>query len=192
MVLAPPLHVGHPQASVPHPGKRGRKQQLIRAHLLTQARERNGYGSHNWNVWGVPVAAEAGVNLQEPEAHHAFSQGSWPWIIRPSALADWTGSQEGVGSDLHLHTGPLVAAAAASGVQDNSHSSHSCRCCSAVCERVEQEAPMVGRPSNTLQQRSPTSPAGPGFFPDSLPASCGVIVPPGCPHTANPSPLPGV
>ena len=34
--------------SVPRPDTRRLKQQLIRALLLTQAREREGYGSHNW------------------------------------------------------------------------------------------------------------------------------------------------
>ena len=29
-------------------------------------------------------------------------------------------------------------------------------------------------------------------FPDSLPASCGALVPSGCVHPANPSPLPGI
>ena len=50
LVLAPPLHVGLPQASVPCPDRRELKQQLIRALLLTQAGEREGYGSHNWNA----------------------------------------------------------------------------------------------------------------------------------------------
>ena len=30
---------------------------------------------------GEPVAAEAGVTLQQPEACHVFSQGSCPWIM---------------------------------------------------------------------------------------------------------------
>ena len=50
LVLAPPLSVGHPQASFPCPDRRGLKQQLIRVLLLTQARGREGYFSHNWNV----------------------------------------------------------------------------------------------------------------------------------------------
>ena len=29
---------------------------------------------------GEPVAAEAGVTLQQTEARHAFSRGSCPWI----------------------------------------------------------------------------------------------------------------
>ena len=53
LVLAPPLCVHHPQMSVPHPDEREKKQQLIGAHLLTQARE--GYSSHNWGVHKVPV-----------------------------------------------------------------------------------------------------------------------------------------
>ena len=50
LVLAPPLRVGHSQASVPRPDRRGLKQRLIKALLLSQAGEREGYGSHNWNV----------------------------------------------------------------------------------------------------------------------------------------------
>ena len=49
LVLAPPLRVGRSQMSVPCPDRRGLKQRLIRTLLLTQAGEREGYGSHNWN-----------------------------------------------------------------------------------------------------------------------------------------------
>ena len=63
---------------------------------------------------GVPVAAEAGVTLQQPEARHVFSQGSCPWITGPW---QWRAAQApgrgGVDSDLCLRTGFLVAAAAA-------------------------------------------------------------------------------
>ena len=62
---------------------------------------------------GEPVVAEAGMTLQQPEAHHVFSQGICPWISGP-----WQGCaahvpRVGVGSDLCLHTGFLVAVAAA-------------------------------------------------------------------------------
>ena len=40
LVLAPPLCVGHPQASDSHPGKRGQKQRLIGAHLLRLGRDK--------------------------------------------------------------------------------------------------------------------------------------------------------
>ena len=63
---------------------------------------------------GKPAAAEAGVTLQQPEACHVFSQGRCPSITGPwqwrAAQAPWRG---GVESDLCLHTGFLVAAAAA-------------------------------------------------------------------------------
>ena len=129
MVLVPPLHVGHPQASVPHPGKRGKSQPLIRAHLLTQAGEREGYGSHNCDVRGVPVAAAASRKLEMPEACRSLSQGSCRLITGPSAVVGCTGSQEGVGSDLCLLTGPLGGSSSsgrgpASGVQGNSCGSH--------------------------------------------------------------------
>ena len=61
-----------------------------------------------------PAAAEAGVTLQQPEARHAFSRGScpqimgaWPWRAAPAP------GRGGVESDLCLHTGFLVVAAAA-------------------------------------------------------------------------------
>ena len=63
---------------------------------------------------GEPAAAEAGVTLQQPEAHRAFSQGSCPWIRGPW---QWRAAQApgrgGVESDLCSHPGFLVAAAAA-------------------------------------------------------------------------------
>ena len=63
---------------------------------------------------GEPAVAEAFVTLQQPDACRVFSQGSCPWITGPwqwrAAQAAGMGS---VDSDLCLHTGFLVAAAAA-------------------------------------------------------------------------------
>ena len=63
---------------------------------------------------GEPVAAEASVTLQQPEARRAFSQGSCHWI---TGRWQWRTAQApgrgGVESDLCSHTGFLVAAAAA-------------------------------------------------------------------------------
>ena len=63
---------------------------------------------------GEPAEAEASMTLQQPEACHAFSRGSCPWITGPwqwwAAQAPGRGS---VDSDLCLHTGFLVAVAAA-------------------------------------------------------------------------------
>ena len=94
-------------------------------------------------------------------------------------------------SDLCSHTGLLAAAAAPAshtrlwGLRFQS-----------------QLAPVSGAPlssalnplsSRTRKQRgkkkSLASSAGPDFFPDSLPASCGALAPSGCVHAANPSPL---
>ena len=65
-------------------------------------------------MWGEPAVAEAGVTLQQPEVCRVFSRGSCPWITGPW---QWRASQAlgraGVNSDLCLHTGFLVAAAAA-------------------------------------------------------------------------------
>ena len=63
---------------------------------------------------GEPAAAEVGVTLQQPEACHVFSQRSCPWIMGPW---QWHGEQgprrRGVDCVLCLHTGHLVAVAAA-------------------------------------------------------------------------------
>ena len=65
-------------------------------------------------MWGDPEATEAGVTLHQPEACRVFSRGSCPWITGPW---QWRAAQAlgrgGVDSDLCLHTGFLVAAAAA-------------------------------------------------------------------------------
>ena len=107
--LAPPLRVGRLRASVLCPDRTGLKEQLIRGLWLTQAGGREGYG-----MWGEPAVAESGVTLQQPEACHVFSWGSRPWITGPwrwrAAQAPGRGNVE---SDLCLHTGFLVAAAAA-------------------------------------------------------------------------------
>ena len=63
---------------------------------------------------GEPAAEEASVTLHQPEVRHAFSWGSCPWITGPW---QWWAAQAprrgGVESDLCLHTGFLVTAAAA-------------------------------------------------------------------------------
>ena len=109
MVLAPPLRVGHPLASVLHPDRRGLKERLISGLRFTQARGRERYG-----VRGEPAAAEADMTLHQPEARRAFSRGSCAWITGPW---QWRAAQSpgrgGVESDLCSHTGFSVAAAAA-------------------------------------------------------------------------------
>ena len=87
----------------------GLKEQLIQELWLTQAVRREGYGMR-----GKPVVAEVGVTLQKPEVGRVFSWGSCPWITGPW---QWQAAQApgrgGVDSDLYLHTGFLVVAAAA-------------------------------------------------------------------------------
>ena len=65
-------------------------------------------------MWDKPVASETDVTLQQPEVCCVFSQRSCPWITGPW---QWRAAQipgrGGVDSDLCLHTGFLVAAAAA-------------------------------------------------------------------------------
>ena len=106
-----------------------------------------------------------------------FSQRSCPWIMGPwqwwAARAPKSG---GVDSDLCLHTGFLVAAAAALAF-------HMTICGVHTNSRLP---PISGAPlggvlnplsSPTLKKWSLASLAGPGFFLDSLPASCGALAP---------------
>ena len=107
--LAPLLQVGHLRASVLHSDRTGLKEQLIRGFWLTQST-----GSEGYRMRGEPLAAKASMMLQQPGARCAFSRGSCPWITGPW---QWQAAQApgrgGVDSDLCLHTGFLVAAAAA-------------------------------------------------------------------------------
>ena len=68
-------------------------------------------------MWGEPAVAEADVTLKQPEVRCVCSLGSCPWISRPwqwqAAQAPGGGVCVCVDSDLCLHTGFLVAAAAA-------------------------------------------------------------------------------
>ena len=63
---------------------------------------------------GEPALADAGMTLQQSEAPRVFSRGSCPWFMGPW---QWQAAQSpgmgGLDSDLCLHTGFLVAAAAA-------------------------------------------------------------------------------
>ena len=59
-------------------------------------------------------AAEVSMTLHQPEVWCVFSRGSCPWITGPwQWLAPQAPGRGGVDSDLCLHTGFLVAAAAA-------------------------------------------------------------------------------
>ena len=62
---------------------------------------------------GEPAGAETSVTLHQPEARHVSSWGSCPCIMGP---CQWRAAQApgrgGVDSDLCLHTGFLVSAAA--------------------------------------------------------------------------------
>ena len=73
---------------------------------------------------GEPAVAEASMMFQHPEVCHVFSWGSCPWIMGP-----WQWQTPGRGvvdSNLFLHTGFLVAAAA-------DLASHACLWCPYWC-----------------------------------------------------------
>ena len=73
----------------------------------------SGQGEGGVQLQGKPAEAETSVTLQQPGVCRSFFPGSCPWITGPwqcwAAQAPGTG---GVDSDLCLHTGFLVAAAA--------------------------------------------------------------------------------
>ena len=73
----------------------------------------SGWGEGGVRMQGEPAAAEASVTLHQPVARHLFSWGCCPWIATPW---QWWAAQApgrgGVDSDLCLHTGFLVVAAA--------------------------------------------------------------------------------
>ena len=63
---------------------------------------------------GEPEAAEVSMTLHQPEVRYVFSRGGCPWIMGPWEW--WAAQAPGRGcvdSDLCLHRGFLVAAAAA-------------------------------------------------------------------------------
>ena len=85
LASAPPLCVGHPQATVPCPDKRKLKQRLIRGLLLTQARERERYSTHNWNAgWACggrgrhDIATAWGMLCVLP-GNLSLDLGTWQW-----------------------------------------------------------------------------------------------------------------
>ena len=108
--LDPSLHVGRLRVSVLRSDRMGLKELLIPVLWLTQA----GGDGRVPRRRGEAVVAEAGVTLHQPEACRAFSRGSCPLI---TGAWPWRAAQAprkgGVESDLCLHTGFLVAAAAA-------------------------------------------------------------------------------
>ena len=107
--LTLPLPVGCLRASVLHSDSTQVKSQLIRVLWLTQAGGREGYGMR-----GEPAAADTNITLQQPEVYHVFSRGSCPWITGPWLWrAAQTPRRGGMDSDLCLHRGSLVGAAAA-------------------------------------------------------------------------------
>ena len=91
-----------------HPDRTGLKEELIRGALA-----HSGWGKEGYGMWGEPAVAEAGMTLHQPEAHCVFSWGICPWITGPwQWRAAKVPRRGGVDSDLCLHIGFLVAAAA--------------------------------------------------------------------------------
>ena len=86
------------------------RQDRVKGEADLGALAHSDWGEGGVRMQGEPVAAEASVTLQQPEARRAFSPGSCPWIQGAwpwqAAQAPGTG---GVESDLCLHTGFLVA-----------------------------------------------------------------------------------
>ena len=114
LVLASPLHVGRPQASVPCPDRRALKQRRIMDLLLTHAGRREGFCSYNWN------AGRAHGWQRLPWCCNSLRHAMcYPGEVVPGSRDPGSGGLHrllgvrGVDSDLCLHTGFLVAAATA-------------------------------------------------------------------------------
>ena len=175
LVLAPPLHVGQPQTSVPCPDRRGLKQQLIRALLLIQARRREGYGSHNWNV-GWACSSRGQRDVATGWGALCVLLGKLSLDLRTLAVACCRGSWGGVDSDLRLHTGFLVPAAAALAFHARPWgceviaTAHAClwsslRRCSAFCGHVGKESTLLAHPETKVSCLSGRSRLFPGLCP---------------------------
>ena len=161
------------------------KKRLIRGLWLTQVRGSDGYGMR-----GKPAEAEAGMTLQQPEVCHVFSRGCCPWITGPW---EWRAAQTpgwgGVDSDLYLHTGLLVAAAATLVFHARLWDP------ALIVAALHISGAHLGGALNPLSSRNN------GLLPlrqfetfSRAPSRLAVAhyPPSGCVHTANPSPLPGI
>ena len=73
--LTPPLHVGHPLASVLHPDRRGLKEWLTRGLWRTQAGAREGYGMQGECAAAVCSPGEVVPGSQDLAV--AGCTGSW-------------------------------------------------------------------------------------------------------------------
>ena len=107
--LDPPLHVGRPEGICS-----SLTQDWVKGAADSGALAHSGQGVGSVRMRGEPVVAEASMTLQQPEGRCSFSTGSCPWI---TGAWQWRAAQVpgrgGVESDLCLHTGFLVVAAAA-------------------------------------------------------------------------------
>ena len=118
--LVLPLRVGRLRASVLRSDRTGLKEQLIQRLWLTQAggeggvRRRGEPAGSRGRRDVAPAWRCAGVTLPQCEARRAFFRGSCPWMTWPwQWLAAQAPGRGGEVSFLCLHTGFLVAAAAA-------------------------------------------------------------------------------
>ena len=72
-----------PLVSAPHPDRReGQKLRFIRAHLFSLVREREGYGSRDWDVLRKACRGKDlldGVSSVRWAMHSPKSK--WPWIV---------------------------------------------------------------------------------------------------------------
>ena len=94
LVLAPPLHVGCPQESLLCPDRRGLKQRLVRALLLTQAGGREGYGSHNWDAEQGCIS-RCWHDIETAWDTQCVLQGKLSLDLRTLAVVSCTGSGGG-------------------------------------------------------------------------------------------------
>ena len=174
LVVALPLHVGRPQASFSLPDRRGLKQQLIRALLLTEAGEREGYGSYNWNgwwawggrgwrdiatAWGVPCVLPGKLSLDRGTLAVACCTVSLGvCVVTSFAHRILGGSGSSVsGSCLSLWSELIVAA--------HTRLWSLFRWCSAFCGHSGKESPLLAYPETKVSWLLGNSKLFPGLPP---------------------------
>ena len=181
--LAPPLHVGSPLASVLCPDRMRLRSHWLGGSVSLRLGRREWYG-----MQGESAAAEAGMRLQQPESCHVFSWGSCPWIMGPwQWQAAQVAGRGGVGSDLCLHTGFLVAAAGALVFHACLGSALIATACTHLWSSFRQcsESPLHTHTETIVSCLSSRSRVFPRLPPGYQPPSGSV-------HAANPNPLPTI
>ena len=144
---------------------------------------------------GEPVVVEAGVTLHQPEARCVSSRGSCPCITGPwQRGAAYASRRGGVDSDLCLHTGFLVPAAAALAFHARLGSTLIAVAHAGlwILFRRRSESPLLVHQETKRHEKVSCLLGSSRPFPGLPPTRCGALTPSDCVHASNPSPLPEI